>query len=100
VKAPGQFYPDDFGADFNNSTIYLAQFMGWLPDLMPVNKRTAYRIVAEDDPTDDEPPYVLGEGTLINHIYDSEGKLISYQSDDLTFTSIWNCDSGKQGTPN
>jgi hypothetical protein len=83
VEATQQFYSDDFVGDGYNS-LYFAEFMGWLPDLLPVNKRTSERVVTGD--------YELSNADLTSHVYDADGKLLSYQSG-ATFTNIWNCDS-------
>lgn len=83
VSATKQFYPDGFYGDSYNS-LFLAQFMGWLPDLEPVSKRTFSRTVTGD--------YELYSSNLTNHVYDSEGKLISYKTFNVvTYTNVWNC---------
>jgi hypothetical protein len=83
VKAKQQFYSDEFLGDAYN-TLYLAQFMRWLPDLEPVHKRITSQIRGED--------YILYSADLTNHVYDAKGKLISYQTDEFTtFTNLWNC---------
>jgi hypothetical protein len=90
IKAKQQFYSDEFIGDAYNS-LYLAEFMGWLPDLEPVNKRTSSRISLGEEGEE----FDLYSADLTNHIYDSKGKLISYQIGEfLTFTNIWNCDNG------
>jgi YD repeat-containing protein len=71
VKATNQFYSDAFLGDSYNS-LYLAQALGWLPDLEPVNKRIRSRVAISDD-------YDLFNMELTDHVYDSEGKLLSYQ---------------------
>jgi YD repeat-containing protein len=91
VSATRQWYSDHFRNGTEN-TVFLAQAMGWLPDLEPVNKRTSYKIVLHDeDPSDGEPGYTLIEGTLTNHVYDSEGRLTYYKDNAESFTNTWNC---------
>ena len=85
VRATQQFYSDDFEGDGYNS-MYMAEFMGWLPDLEPVNKRTHVRLVTGD--------YEIADADLADHIYDASGKLLSYQSG-ATFTNIWNCTTSR-----
>jgi hypothetical protein len=94
VTATAQFYSDQFGSDFLNNQVYLAEFLGWLPDLIPVNRRTSFRHVFNDeDTTDDEPGYVFNNTVLKDHVYDGEGKLLSYKiaNGQITFTNTWNC---------
>lgn len=85
VTATEQFYSDDFLGDSYNS-LFLAEAMGWLPDLEPVNKRTSSRIALG-------PDYDLHSATLTNHTYDADGKLLSYQVQDggVTYTNTWTC---------
>lgn len=91
VKATGQWYSEYF-LDGAENVLYLTQFMGWLPDLTPVNKRTSFKIVLRDeDPNDDIPPPVLLDGNLTDHVYDNEGKLLSYKANDNTYINTWNC---------
>jgi hypothetical protein len=91
VSATRQWYASHFRNSSEN-TMYLAQFMGWLPDLEPVNKCTAYKIVLHDeDATDDTPGALLIEGTLTDHVYDSEGKLTYYKDNSEAFTNTWDC---------
>lgn len=101
VKASAQFYSDHYGTDFWSNQVYLAQFMGWLPDLNPVNRRTSFRqVFADEDTTDDVPGYVFNDTELTDHVYDSDGKLLSYKiaEGQITYTNVWNCDARK--TPN
>lgn len=94
VKGKRQFYPDAFGLDFSNTTMYLAQFMGWVPDLNPVNERaTQRRTGVEEDYFDLSRDYT-------GHVYDSNGNLVSYgfHSDDDGYipsllTNRWRCSS-------
>jgi len=95
VAAKGQFYSDDFHIyELSESTIYLAQFLGWTPDLMPKNKRVSVKIL-ERNPfaeTDLIPTY---EATLTNHVYDANGNLLSYKATAneavTTYNSVWDC---------
>jgi len=93
VTATKQFYSDDF-YDSRYSAFYLAEFLGWLPDLQPVNKRTSSAMNGNE------------AIPLSNHVYDSEGRLVSYESGqdfseyNLTFTNVWHCDSQKHKTVN
>jgi hypothetical protein len=82
VTATHQFYSDEFLGDAYNS-LYLAQFMRWLPDLEPVSKRLTSRIALSDD-------YDLYSADLTNHVYDADGKLLSYQALDI-YTNTWDC---------
>jgi len=86
VKASGQFYPDAFGVDYGSSTLYLAEFMGWVPDLMPVNIRISSAF--------------NGDGTYLvnhysNHLFDSNRNLTSYTIDNksvaATYSNVWAC---------
>ena len=87
VPAKRQFYPDGFFGDSYN-TLFLAEFMGWLPDLEPVSKRISSRTVTGD--------YELYNAHLTDHVYDGEGKLLSYKSNDaITYTNIWDCNAKK-----
>ena len=95
VSANGQFYSDDFQIyELSESTLYLAQFLGWLPDLMPKNKRVAVKILERNpfDKTDLIPTY---EATLTNHVYDANGNLVSYKATAnqgaATYNSVWDC---------
>lgn len=96
IKATAQFYPDAFGTDYYSNATYLADFLGWLPDLDGVNKRTAYKNIY-DDPTDNEPGYVYSQRQLTDHIYDGDGKLLSYTVADgqITYTNHWHCSEAK-----
>jgi hypothetical protein len=99
VKATAQFYSDHFGTDFLNNQVYLAQFLGWLPDLMPVNRRTAFRqVFTDEDTTDDEPGYVFNSTELIDHVYDSKGNLVSYKiaNGEISFSNTWHCTDKKE----
>lgn len=98
VKATAQYYSDQNGTDNLNNPVYIAECLGWLPDLEPVNKRVSFRQVFNDeDPTDNEPGYVFNHTDLTDHVYDSDGKLRSYKIADgaITYTNIWNCDVKK-----
>jgi YD repeat-containing protein len=91
VKATSQFYPDAFLGDSYNS-LYLAQALGWLPDLEPVNKRTRSRVAISED-------YDLFNMELTDHVYDSEGKLLSYRAG-LLYTNLWNCNGNQNNGKN
>jgi hypothetical protein len=98
VTAKRQWYSDEFDGWWYN-TVYLAQFLGWLPDLMPVNKRlTSIDIVqdSEDDP--EEIPNV--DNVLTNHVYDEHGNLLSYKAGDYKYTNTWNCTKSETHWPN
>lgn len=83
VKAKRQFYPDGFGADLGTSTLYLAQFMGWLPDLEPVHKRIASKSSAD---------YLGYDAHFTGHGYDSNKNLFSYRnSNEETYSNVWSC---------
>jgi hypothetical protein len=92
VTATEQFYSDDF-YDRRYNALYLAEFLGWLPDLQPVNKRISSEMFGDVIP-------------LTNHVYDSLGRLVSYESGQdfsqyqLRFTNVWNCGGKKQALPN
>lgn len=88
VAAKRQFYSDHF-VNGGENALYLAQFLGWLPDLEPLNQRTYWKIVFNDDnPADDIPPYVFLEGYEDSHVYDGDGNLVSYNG---SYTNIWSC---------
>jgi YD repeat-containing protein len=91
VKATDQFYSDAFLGDSYNS-LYLAQALGWLPDLEPVNKRTHSRIALSDG-------YDLINNELTGHVYDNEGKLLSYNAG-ISFTNVWNCNAKQDNIKN
>jgi hypothetical protein len=98
VRATAQYYSDQNGTDYFNTQIYLAAFLGWLPELEPVNKRTSFRQVFNDeDTTDNEPGYVFNHTDLTGHVYDSDGKLLSYKIADgnITFINNWKCSARK-----
>lgn len=97
VTAKRQFYTDHF-VNGGENALYLAQFMGWLPDLEPVNRRTAWKIVYNDeDPNDGIPPYELAAGSESGHVYDGNGNLIRYNNG--AYTNIWRC-TAEAGSPN
>jgi hypothetical protein len=85
VDANNQFYSDDFYGDAYNS-LFLAAFMGWLPDLEPKNKRITSRVLTGD--------YELYSSDLTNHVFDTNGNLVSYKVfDAITYYNTWNCNS-------
>lgn len=97
VTATRQWYFDDFELG-SEEAVRLAQFMGWLPDLEPVNRRISYKDLVDYD--EDGVPEVFTSRTLSNHLYDSDGKLISYKSDGETYTNIWSCSKKTNTSPN
>jgi hypothetical protein len=99
MQAKRQWYTDHFPESGVSNTVNLAQFMGWLPGLNPVNKRTHWTYIYNDDQDDSTPPEVR-EQFLTNHVYDSNGNLVSYRSGDAVFTSTWNCTEGNANRPN
>ena len=98
VKANHQFYSDHFDTNGVSDAVNLAQFMGWLPDLEPVNKRTSWKDVDDDDNDDTTPP-IITERTLTGHVYDSNGNLVSYKAN-YTFTNSYRCSVQKNNTAN
>lgn len=91
VTATHQFYSDHFSTNGVSDAVDLAQFMGWLPDLNPINKRTAYIEVADEKPTFAAPGYV-GEHPITGHVFDSNGNLVSYNG---AYINIYNCKAKK-----
>ena len=99
VIAKRQWYTDYFPESGVSNSLYLAQFLGWLPDLEPKHKRIEWKNVHSDDDDDSTPPVVF-ERTLTNHVYDSNGNLVSYKSGDEVYTSTWSCEAKKCNNPN
>jgi len=89
ATAMRQFYSDDFHFNVLNS-FYLAEFMGWLPDLMPVNKRLTAKEIDPDN-------FELVDNTLSNHVYDDNGNLLSYEIRGYKYVNTWNCTTKKAG---
>lgn len=98
VQAKRQWYTDYFPENGVSNSVYLAQFMGWLPDLEPVNKRIYCKDVYQEDADDSTPPVVF-ERTLRDHVYDNNGNLVSYKSD-AVYTSTWSCEAKATRVPN
>jgi hypothetical protein len=95
-KAKNQWYPDTYFAESYRKPVdmlYLAQFMGWLPELMPVHKRIAAKSVMRYDYGETPEYMVLQDARLIDHVYDREGNLVSYKVDGRNFTyrNVWRC---------
>jgi hypothetical protein len=78
-----QFYLDPIRGWIWN-TYTLAQVMGWLPELVPVNKRIHTKILFTN--TD-----VWEDAELTAHQLDEEGRLVSYRNGDLTWGINWYC---------
>ncbi len=71
ATAGNQIYLDE-PRGFNRNTFTLAQYMGWLPSLSPVNVRTQSKVVWEDD-------YEVHNVYYKNHQTDGSGNLIKYE---------------------
>lgn len=99
VKAKRQWYTDHFPENGVSNSVYLAQFLGWLPDLEPVNKRISWKNIFNDDEDESTSP-VITEHRLTDHVYDSNGNLVSYKAGDATYTSTWSCEAKKSTTSN
>ncbi|HUP12624.1 MAG TPA: hypothetical protein VM187_10440, partial [Niastella sp.] len=74
VTARRQFYADDFLFRTSNA-LYLAEFLGWTPDLMPKNKRVSVKVIQTKDYNPNNNVY---NHTLTDHVYDANGNLLSY----------------------
>jgi hypothetical protein len=102
VTATHQFYSDHFSIYGVCDAVNLAQFMGWLPDLNPKNKRTSFIYVADIAPTIAAPGYI-GKHPITRHVYDSNGNLVSYNGlvwdNDIMFTNVYRCAGEKNTTP-
>jgi len=92
VHAKRQWYTDHFPLNGVSNSVYLAQFLGWLPDLEPVNKRVYWKEIY-NDVVDDSTSSVITERALTNHMYDSNGNLVSYRSGDAVYTRTWSCEA-------
>lgn len=71
VKATNQVYFDE-PRGFTRNTFSLAEYMGWLPGLNPVNLRTHTKVVWEDG-------YEAHNVYYKNHVTDGTGKLTKYE---------------------
>jgi hypothetical protein len=94
VKPNRQWYTQHFL--FLDNTVYLAQFMGWLPDLEPVNKRIHFKVVASgSDPETGDPGYVFADEDITGHVFDANGNLIGFKRDNgvINPSFIWSCDN-------
>jgi hypothetical protein len=80
-KADHQFYSMDYMK--GNWPFYLLQYLGFFPEVTsPVNIRT--NLIADESLN----------GPLLNHVFDAEGKLVSYRlgsADGISIDVIWNC---------
>ena len=71
AKANGQLYFDE-PRGFSKNTFTLAEYLGWLPGLKPVNLRTHTKVVWEEG-------YEAHDVYYKNHVLDGAGNLVSYE---------------------
>lgn len=71
VTASNQLYFDE-PRGFNRNTFTLAEYMGWLPGLKPVNLRTHSKVVWEGG-------YQVHDVYYKNHVTDGSGNLTKYE---------------------